>query len=194
VKNRLFTYQITVVDAEARRRAIEALPGSLQRQRITQGKLFQRIESALRQALQLHDRLAHGQVELFLYQDDLPVAKLWRGGVLVMSDGLAEPLYDAEIIGVIAHELGHSYFEDEMAAAQRQKDTQAMRVVELKCDAVAIVSLKLCGQEPTRYLQGLKQIKELMRRRRLSSGVFQSHPELVERELFSRQLIKSLGG
>ena len=86
VKKRLFTEQITVVDAEARRRAIEALPGSLQRQRITQGKLFRRIESALTQALQLHDRLAHGQVELFLYHDALPMAQLWRGGVLMISD------------------------------------------------------------------------------------------------------------
>ena len=48
-------------------------------------------------------------------------------------------LYDGELAGIFAHELGHSYFEDEMGAASRAKDTRAMRVVELKCDAVAIV-------------------------------------------------------
>ena len=46
---------------------------------------------------------------------------LWRGCVLVISDGLADPLYDGELAGIIAHELGHSYFEDEMAAAQARQ-------------------------------------------------------------------------
>src|SRR5262245_8533502 len=76
MKNRLFTYQITVVDADDRRRAIEALPVALRSQRITQGKLFRRVESGLRQVLQLHNRLDHGQVELFLFHDDIPTAQL----------------------------------------------------------------------------------------------------------------------
>lgn len=192
LKNRLFSYQITVVGDQARQRATDALPENIRRQQISQGKLFRRIATDLEQVLQLHERLDHGKVELFLFHDDIPTAKLWRGAVLLISDGLAELLSDAEMIGVLAHELGHSYFEDEMAAAQRQKDTQAMKVIELKCDAVAIISLKLLGQEPTVYMGGLKRMKEILRRKSLSGGIVQSHPALVEREQFLVSLSKRM--
>ncbi|MEP7339443.1 MAG: M48 family metalloprotease [Acidobacteriota bacterium] len=191
MKSRLFTNRITVINAEFRAQAINALPDSLRDQRITQGKLWRRVETIFQRVLQLHGRT--GKVELFLSQQDVPTAQLWRGGVLMLSDSLAEPLYDGELAGIIAHELGHSYFEDEMAAAQRNQDTLAMRVVELKCDAVAILSLKLLGHNPALYLKGLQRIQVIKKRKSLSSGIFQSHPELVTRAQFSERFIKSLG-
>jgi hypothetical protein len=81
---------------------------------------------------------------------------------------------------------------DEIFAAQQNKDARAMRVIELKCDAVAIVSLKFMGHDPTLYLRGLKTLRDLIRRKRLSFGVFQSHPELVERARLSERLLKLL--
>src|SRR5262245_6530974 len=136
MKSRLFTHSITFFDAEFRAQAVAALPASLHKRRISQGKLLGRVEAIFRQTLESHER--GGKLDLFLFQDDVPSAMLWRGCVLVLSDGLADPLYDGELAGIIAHELGHSYFEDEMAAAQRAKDARAMGVVELKCDAVEI--------------------------------------------------------
>lgn len=157
IKSRLFTHSITVFNEEFRAQAVAALPASLHQRRITQGKLLGRVETIFRQTLELHGR--SGKLDLFLFQDDVPSAMLWRGCVLVLSDGLADPLYDGELAGIIAHELGHSYFEDEMAAAQRAKDARAMRVVELKCDAVAILSLKLLNYDPPLYLRGLQRIR-----------------------------------
>ena len=80
--------------------------------------------------------------------------------------------------------------EDEMAAAQRSQDTTKMRLIELKCDAVAIVSLKL---NPGLYLKGLQRIQVINKRQGRSSGILQSHPELVVRAQFAERLIKSLG-
>jgi hypothetical protein len=191
MKSRLFTNRITVLNEEFRAQAVAALPASLHKRRITQSKLLSRVETVFRQTLQLHGR--GGKLDLFLFQDDIPSAMLWRGCVLVLSDGLADPLYDGELAGIIAHELGHSYFEDEMAAAHRAKDARAMRVVELKCDAVAILSLKLLNYEPAHYLRGLQRIRVIIKRKSLSSGIFQSHPELVARAQFSQRFIKSLG-
>jgi hypothetical protein len=191
MKSRLFTHSITFFNEEFRARAVAALPASLHKRRITQGKLLNRVETVFRQTLELHGR--SGKLDLFLFQDDVPSAMLWRGCVLVLSDGLADPLYDGELAGIIAHELGHSYFEDEMAAAQRVKDARGMRVVELKCDAVAILSLKLLNYDPAHYLRGLQRIQVIIKRKSLSSGIFQSHPELVARAQFSQRFIKSLG-
>jgi len=191
MKSRLFTRNITVFNEEFRAQAVASLPASLHKRRITQSKLLSRVETIFYQTIQSHGR--SGKLDLFLFQDDVPSAMLWRGCVLALSDGLADPLYDGELAGIIAHELGHSYFEDEMAAAQRAKDARAMRVVELKCDAVAILSLKLLSYDPALYLRGLQRIKAILKRKSLSSGIFQSHPALVARAQFSQRFIKSLG-
>jgi hypothetical protein len=94
--------------------------------------------------------------------------------------------------GVLAHELGHSYFEDEMAEGRRIQDAFAMRVVELKCDGVAILSLRLLGRDPTGYVRGLRRLRLITKRKGLSDVILQSHPKLVDRMKFSQSLIKSL--
>jgi hypothetical protein len=191
MKSRLFTHNITVTSAEFRAQAIHAISTTIRDQRIIKGKLLRRIELVFQHALQLHG--PSGKVELFLFHYDIPLAQLWRGGVLMISDCLAEALYEGELAGLLAHELGRSYFEDEMAAAQGNQDTRSMRQVELKCDAIAILSLKLLGHNPTLYLRGLQRIQLLNKRQSRSSGIRQSHPDPVVRALFSQRFIKSLG-
>lgn len=191
IKSRLFTHNITYFNEEFRAQAVAALPASFHKRRISQGKLLSRVETIFRKTLESHGR--GGKLDLFLFQNDVPSAMLWRGCVLVLSVGLTDSLFDGELAGIIAHELGHSYFEDEMAAAQRAKDARAMRVVELKCDAVAILSLKLLNYDPAQYLRGLQRIQVIIKRKSLSSGIFQSHPELVARAQFSERFINALG-
>jgi len=77
MKSRLFTHSITFFDAEFRAQAVAALPASLHKRRITQSKLLRRVETIFCQTLQLHER--GGKLDLFLFQDDVPSAMLWRG-------------------------------------------------------------------------------------------------------------------
>ncbi|MBS1808549.1 MAG: M48 family metalloprotease [Acidobacteria bacterium] len=194
IKTRLYTERITVFNEQARANAIAALPAAIRNHRVTQGKLLRRVEPLLTQVLQLHERTrASQQPELFLFAHDTPTAQLWRGCVLLVSTGLAEPLYDGELAGIFAHELGHVYFEDEMTTVQQRSNAQAMHVIELKCDAVAMLSVKLLGYNPVLYLKGLQRIQVINKQKGLSSGLFQSHPELVARAQFAERLIKSLG-
>jgi len=190
MKSRLFTHSFTVWNEEFRAQTINALPAALRDKRLTKGKLLDRVEPVLQRVLQLHGRI--GKVELFIYLHDVPLARLLRGCVLIISAGLADPLCDDELAGIISHELGHSYFEDEMVAAQCSQDTRAMRLIELKCDGVAILSLKLLGHDPTHFLKGLQRIQIINKRKSLSSSLSQSHPDLVARARFSDRLIKSL--
>jgi len=198
MRKRIFSIPITVLFADFRREAIEKLPASLRQQRITSGRLLSRAEKAIRPVLQLHKRTEY--VELFLYQDDSPRAALWMGCVLILSDSLVALLYDAELAGIVAHELAHSYFMDEMAAAQRTNDERRMKVIELKCDAVAMLSLKLLGSDPTYYIRGVKRIVNLMHNDSFSGVRYiaqskhelKTHPSVVERGVFSQRFIKLL--
>ncbi len=106
---------------------------------------------------------------------------LWRGCVLAIWDGLAEALMDGELAGIIAHELGHSFFMDKIVVAQHGKDTSTMRIIELKCDAVAILSLKLMDHDPRLFVRALKTPREISRRRSRSAGIFESQPDPVQR-------------
>jgi Zn-dependent protease with chaperone function len=193
MKSRIFTTPLTVLNDEARARALAALPAVMRQARLTQGPELRRAEMNLQQVLALHERPRSAPVELFLLRDETAQARLWHGCVLVLSAGLVNALSDAELSGIIAHELGHSYFMDEMAVAQQARDSRTMRTVELKCDAVAILSLKLLGHDPALYLIGLLKLQAVTSRKGRSSGsIFQTHPEYGERALFYQRFIKSL--
>jgi Zn-dependent protease with chaperone function len=190
MSRRLINERITVFGDEHRAQAVSALSELTHQRRIIQGRLFRRVDAIFQQVLELHER--SGKLELFLFQDEIPSATLYRGCVLAISDGLGDPLYDGELAGIIAHELSHSYFEDEMEAARRASDPRAMRVTELKCDGVALVSLKLMGHDPAVYLRGLQRIQAITKRKGRSSSVLQTHPELAQRAQFAQRLIKLL--
>ena len=194
---RIFSIPITVLGSDYRREAIERLPASIRHQRITSGRHLSRAEKVIRPVLQLHERTEY--VELFLYQNDRPRAALWMGCVLILSDSLVALLYDAELAGIVAHELAHSYFMDDMAASQRTNDERRMKVIELKCDAVAMLSLKLLGSNPTYHIRGVKMIVNRIPNNSFSgvpyiqsSYELRTHPSVVERAVFSQRFVKLL--
>ena len=197
MKKRIFNLPITVLLADFRREAIERLPASLRQQRITSGRLLSRAEKVIRPVLQLHQRTEC--VELLLYQNDSPRAALWMGCVLILSDSLVALLYDAELTGIVAHELAHSYFMDEMAAAQNTNDERGMKVIELKCDAVAMLLLELLGSDPIYHIRGVKMIVNRNPNNSFSgvpyiqsSYELRTHPSVVERAVFSQRFVKLL--
>jgi Zn-dependent protease with chaperone function len=194
LKSRLFAAPLTTLDGAFRAEALSGLPAALREQRVTHGGVLRRVETNFQRVLGLHERPPSAAVEIFVVRDQGVLACLWRGCVLVLSVDLVDTLSDAELSGIIAHELGHSYFMDEMARAQQTQDARSMREIELKCDAVAILSLKLLGDNPAMYLSGLRKLQTMSYRKSgHASGIFQTHPEYVERALFFQRLIKSLG-
>jgi len=194
---RIFSIPIMVLGADFRREAIERLPASIRRQRITSGILLRRAEKIIQPVLQLDNR--DERVELFLYQSNTPRAALWMGCVLILSDSLVALLYDADLMGIVAHELAHSYFMDEMVAAQKTNDERGMKVIELKCDAVAMLLLKLLGSNPTYHIRGVKMIVNRIPNNSFSgvpyiqsSYELRTHPSVVERVQFSDRFQKLL--
>jgi Zn-dependent protease with chaperone function len=143
MKSRILSLPFSVYGAADYRQAIASLPPSIRASRVSGGNLLRRVESIIRPVLELHHR--SDKIELFLYQDQFPQARVWLGCVLVISDALAAPLHDDELAGIVAHEMGHAYFMIETIKARDHGDRQALRIVELKCDAVAIAKPEVAG-------------------------------------------------
>ena len=147
------------------------------------------VESIIGPILELHSRT--DKIELFLYRDHFPQAMVWLGCVLVISDALAAPLNDDELAGIVAHEMGHAYFMIETIKARKQGDRPALRIVELKCDAVAMLSLKLLGHDPADYLRGLRRLNDVTRRDGYTIDS-RDYPSNGERTQFAQRFITLL--
>ncbi len=191
IKNHIFSTPLTVLGPDFRAATVAALPDVIRNQRITFGPVLRRAEKAFAQVLELYGR--RGTIEIVLYKSEIPQAALWRGCVLAISDSLAGPLTDAELLGIIAHELSHTYFMDEIMAARRDGDVRSMKVVELKCDAFAYLTLKLLGRGAGYYIAGLRKMEKMAKEAGLASKLAQTHPEMWERARFLDQFDKTLG-
>ncbi|MEJ7616879.1 MAG: M48 family metalloprotease [Pyrinomonadaceae bacterium] len=190
IKERIFKRPFTMHDAAYRREAFAALPAAIRDSRITEGKIARRTERVVRTVLELHSR--RDAIELVLFHDDRPLGMLFRESVLVLSRGLVAALEDSELAGIVAHELGHTYFIGELALAHGAQDLRGMKVVELKCDAVAMLTLQLLGNDPGDLISGLRKLERVRERMLLSSHRNESHPNIVARAQFAERFSKLL--
>lgn len=133
------------------------------------------------------------QIKRYLKKTHFPRASVWMGSVLVISDSLADPLSDEELAGIVAHEMAHTYFMVETTKAREHGDQQAMRIVELKCDAVAMLTLKLLGHDPADHLKGLRRVTNLTRRNGYNNSINSwDYPSSEDRAQFAQRFIKLL--
>ncbi len=117
---------------------------------------------------------------------------LWMGCLLLLSDTLVTALNDAELAGIVGHELSHAYFMDERRAAEKTQDDRLMRVIELKCDAAAMLTLELLGADPRSHLKGIEKIRLLLKGEGLPKLDYKSHPTITERAQLSDRFRKLL--
>jgi hypothetical protein len=191
MKNHIFSLPFRKYNAEDCRRAIATLPQSRRESRITGGRVLRKVQHITNPIIELHNR--SNEVELFLYHDHFPVASVWMGCVLVISDALVDILSDDELAGTVAHEIAHAYFMVETNKAKERDNQQAMRIVELKCDAVAMLTLKLFGHDPADHLRGLRKVTNLTKLYSYSNPKnFSEHPTIKDRAEFAQRFIKLL--
>lgn len=103
-----------------------------------------------------------------------------RGSVLLITSGLLRLLNDDELLALSAHEVGHQYFRREFLRALDAGDNRALRIIELKCDAIAVLSLLILNHKPDALVRGLQWAKGSVYD--LSSGDSSAHPDLKLRK------------
>jgi hypothetical protein len=120
----------------------------LQELPIVESKRVDQLKAAMQPVLDYHLR---GRMPIYVLRSDRPRAYLAERAVIIITTSMTDIASDAEIRGVIAHELAHEYVWDVQVKARREKDGKLMRECELFCDAVAAFTLKEIGDDPTSY-------------------------------------------
>ena len=141
---------------------------------------------ALRPILAYHDRAG---IEVKILRLGLAWAGMLEGAAVVVSEEAVDLLTAEELQAVVAHELGHEYFAAEYEAARQSKQYDKVKEVELRCDALAIITMKSLGLNPASLLSGVSKLTKFNEAR----GV-KNNPNLVssvdERASFCRAMIK----
>jgi hypothetical protein len=130
----------TPVPADRRARSI----AMIRKQDVVEPSLEQAAKlDALRPVLTYLER--DFTIEVKLLRVDLAWAGLLEGAAVLISPAALDLLAPAELQAVIAHELAHEYFAREYEVARMGKDYETVREIELRCDAVAIVTMSRLG-------------------------------------------------
>jgi hypothetical protein len=96
--------------------------------------------SATDRILAFHDRV--GAVELKLIDTFQAGIGLHGRSVILISRRAIKLLSASELQALVAHELGHDYFWEEYEQAAAQNRKHVLREIELRCDAIALLTLR----------------------------------------------------
>ena len=112
--------------------------------------------------------------------------------VLLISEKALHQMPVEELQAVIAHELGHEYFWGELMEARQQKQLEAIREIELRCDGIAVITLHRLGLDPSKLVAAVNRIRLL--NTRLVSLDRLYHPARDGRARFIRAMSELIHG
>ena len=123
--------------------------------------------------------------EVKLLRLNVAWAGFLEGAAVLISPDAVDLLTPAELQAVIAHELAHEYFASEYDAARAKKDYDTVKEIELRCDAVAIVTMSRLGLDRGALLSGVAKLTKFNERRGFPNSQNLS-PAWDERRNFGR--------
>ena len=126
----------------------------IKRQELTviSGERVERLKAALQPVLAYHKR--DGKLPIFVVRSEQPKAFVAVRAALIITTKLMLITSEAELRGIVAHELAHEYLWEERDRAFKEKDESTLREIELFCDAVAAITLKEIGDDPVSLRAG----------------------------------------
>ncbi len=146
---------------------------------VVKSKSADRLKAVVQPVLDYHGR---SRLPIYVLRSDQPQAYLVARAVIIITTRMMDIADDAEIRGIIAHELAHEYVWNERVNALREKDWKLIRECEFFCDAVAAFTLKEIGDDPASYGRILLRMGVVA----IKSGIAKwqksnTHPSLDER-------------
>ena len=129
-------------------------------------------------------------VEVKILRLRLAWAGFLEGAAVLVSEEAIDLLTAEELQAVVAHELAHEYFSEEYETARKNRRYDTVKEIELRCDAISIVTMKGLRLDPDALLSGVSKLTAFNERRG-----FPNNPNLVpsteERTNFSRAVVET---
>ncbi|MGI8545360.1 MAG: M48 family metalloprotease [Aridibacter sp.] len=125
---------------------------------MTSGKQFEKLQSAAKKILDFHKLQDHCSAVLF--ESNEPTVFTYKLRSISFSTELLELLSMDEISALVAHEVGHLYLAKDLLQAGKENNLRMIRVVELKSDAVSLVTLKAIGLDPEVLISAIGKLKQ----------------------------------
>lgn len=142
--------------------------------------------AALQSVLRFHDRA--DMVEIKVINVNYAYVGFQARTVLLISEKAFDVLSEKELQAVVAHELGHEYFWEEIIEARRNKDFELMREIEMRCDGIAVLTLARLGIDPVNLISAISRIYAI-NLNAMSANSFQ-YPPPDQRLNFIRRMIE----
>ncbi len=108
-----------------------------------------------------------------------------RSVLLASRDALA--LIDGqEFAALVAHEISHEYVWDEYRQAMQRQDHKTMQALELRCDGIAVLTLRLLGITPERLVSAVQKMTRFQHRGMVARA--KDYVALTDRVAFIRAI------
>ncbi len=99
----------------------------------------------LRPILHYHERADFIEAKVLRVRQ--ATVALLAGAAVIITEPTLELLSAEELQAVVAHELAHEYFWNEIEPA-RERSPQKLQEIEMRCDGIAIITLVRLGLNP----------------------------------------------
>ncbi|QQS45942.1 MAG: hypothetical protein IPM66_18775 [Acidobacteriota bacterium] len=106
--------------------------------------------------LQFHNR--QNSVEIKVVEFDYAFVKLQGRAVMLISHKALNTLSAEQLQALVAHELAHEYFWRDYFDAKVRNEYSIMRMIELLCDGVAIITLEGLNLDSRSLNSGLAKL------------------------------------
>ncbi|MDQ3011867.1 MAG: M48 family metalloprotease [Acidobacteriota bacterium] len=157
---------------------------------IAESKRVDQLKAALKPILDYHER---GKMPIIVLRSEQPKAYLVERTAIIITTRMMIIANDAEIRGIVAHELAHEYVWDERTEAMKAKNETLMRECELLCDVVAAFTLKEIGDNPASYGRIIERLTIIgMNAGSAMKQESDTHPSLDARKKLNKFLCKRL--
>jgi Peptidase family M48 len=110
---------------------------------------------------------------------------LTERAVILVSANVLPLLNREEFAALVAHEIGHEYVWADYWRAERRHDHARIRELELRCDGIAIVTLRRLGLDLGRLIEAVEILTSYSRELRLDDNAA-DYAQLRERRAFIR--------
>jgi hypothetical protein len=123
---------------------------------------------------------------------DVPVARVGvaHRTVILISRHALNVLTAEELQAIVAHEIGHEYFETMYSEALAAQNYAVLKEVELLCDAVAVLTMQQLGIRSTRLIDAVEKLINYNRETLKRTLDERGYPTVSDRRAFVRAVFQ----